>query len=703
MVTKKSIYKLCLTVVLVTSSLFESNAFSTPSFGCVKGFKSRGGVSLHQEYDNWKVGDVESDLQELRLAVRENRAKSDLEQRNRLDLLNEFARQRRELIPDIRNFVFRPLLMALTFSVISLRVTWKPYVVQRTFLRFLGVMNTSFWVVSVICPLLLYFAKIWIKEQEQDSSHFAQNDLFPLDWKTFSYFEEGDLSFLDWIQDDWKGRGVCSDYNLCLLENWASSVFASAILGLTLIMSRLQVYGTRVSWSISVISDIRWWKFGAYFSQLLTRLGAASSIYQYPGLLYELKRTNQPRPIAFFPSVMQKLVRACIWILPFGFTCDLAQCIVLIFRVKECGGLVPSTTSRHVMATIKIIMMHISLLFSVIPPLIHLYALKKLFRIQYFTNMSLSTEVSTAEELLKNPVTARWKWRYKLNWREPRRLSQAIKVMRRDVLRFVLSLLGNDIEAAIKRKLELKDILDIKESEPKILDLVGEDMNRNPTVKKPNRKTWVPSSLAKMEDIHQTNYEKKNFEDPLGIAVQQTLGIGLSFDFDHDTKLKKGENPSIHRLRARAAKSAVKRFNQIKKERKEHIDRTEDARERVKEERRMAELSKQEILYLRNELLELIPTNAASPEGKHLDIETLRQSDALKLNVPIPNSDKFIESQEKPNSWKTRYNDADLVDNAYFKEDELFVKEFMKKNSNKADNVDDIDVNFLDEDNTYLA
>lgn len=53
-------------------------------------------------------------------------------------------------------------------------------------------------------------------------------------------------------------------------------------------------------------------------------------------------------------------------------------------------------------------------------------------------------------------------------------------------------------------------------------------------------------------------------KDPLGIAIQQTFGIGLGFNFDHMTKLKKNEIPSIRRLQARAAKSALYRANQIR-------------------------------------------------------------------------------------------------------------------------------------------
>lgn len=54
-----------------------------------------------------------------------------------------------------------------------------------------------------------------------------------------------------------------------------------------------------------------------------------------------------------------------------------------------------------------------------------------------------------------------------------------------------------------------------------------------------------------------------NLQDPLGVAIQQTFGIGLGYNFDHMTKLTKGQVPSVRRLQARAAKSALYRARQL--------------------------------------------------------------------------------------------------------------------------------------------
>jgi hypothetical protein len=52
-------------------------------------------------------------------------------------------------------------------------------------------------------------------------------------------------------------------------------------------------------------------------------------------------------------------------------------------------------------------------------------------------------------------------------------------------------------------------------------------------------------------------------QDPLGIAVYKSLGIGLGFNFDSMSRLPAGVKPSTRRLQARAAKSALRRVREI--------------------------------------------------------------------------------------------------------------------------------------------
>ena len=62
---------------------------------------------------------------------------------------------------------------------------------------------------------------------------------------------------------------------------------------------------------------------------------------------------------------------------------------------------------------------------------------------------------------------------------------------------------------------------------------------------------------------HQESYDTKTLDDVLGVAVERTFGVGLSYDFDHFDCPADDEEVSIHQLRARMAKSAVRRKREL--------------------------------------------------------------------------------------------------------------------------------------------
>jgi len=175
----------------------------------------------------------------------------------------------------------------------------------------------------------------------------------------------------------------------------------------------------------------------------------------------------------------------------------------------------------------------------------------------------------------------------------------------------------------------------------------------------------------------------------------------MSLDFDHDTPLQKGEKPSIHRLRARAAKSAIKRYNLLPKIIKQRVDKISDPEEKIRVGLRLAEEARMEVRELAQTLLALIPTNAPPPEGKDLDIETIKFGDAKLL--PIPDPDSFVAIQEEaPYPWKEAIRKQfgeDYVDDPYLNAEEIFVKEFLHKHgiANATAIQSDDDVDFVSE------
>ena len=62
---------------------------------------------------------------------------------------------------------------------------------------------------------------------------------------------------------------------------------------------------------------------------------------------------------------------------------------------------------------------------------------------------------------------------------------------------------------------------------------------------------------------HAKDLEDEDIRDPLGVAVQQTLGVGASFNFDYEDATGLTLDEAVHTLRARAALSAVKRVRHL--------------------------------------------------------------------------------------------------------------------------------------------
>ena len=93
---------------------------------------------------------------------------------------------------------------------------------------------------------------------------------------------------------------------------------------------------------------------------------------------------------------------------------------------------------------------------------------------------------------------------------------------------------------------------------------------------------------------------------------------------------------SIHRLRARAAKSAIKHFNSIPQQ-VEKIVQNIDNEKKVEAYNRLIEAKRKEVIDIAKDIQMLIPSNAPSPEGKDLDVFSMTTSEANRLDaVSLP-------------------------------------------------------------------
>lgn len=204
-----------------------------------------------------------------------------------------------------------------------------------------------------------------------------------------------------------------------------------------------------------------------------------------------------------------------------------------------------------------------------------------------------------------------------------------------------------------------------KSSYPHILSLVDKEVSMGIKTER-DRHLWISNASKGMSKIHEQNYVKKSFEDPLGIAIHQTFGVGMSLDFDHSSSLRTGEEPSIHRLRARAAKSAIKAYNNIPNDVKsEMITKSQsmsDPAIYAEIDRRQKDLKVKVA-----ELLTLLPSNAPAPEGKELEILSIGRSDLRSTKMDKTPTLEF-ENDQYRNDVKSQ--EASFIDP--YLNDEIF-------------------------------
>jgi hypothetical protein len=120
----------------------------------------------------------------------------------------------------------------------------------------------------------------------------------------------------------------------------------------------------------------------------------------------------------------------------------------------------------------------------------------------------------------------------------------------------------------------------------------------------------------------------------LGVAVQQTFGIGLGYNFDHMRKLKDGEEPSLRKLQARAAKSAIQRVQQLydAETAMKELEGISDPKEREKKALELRKRTDDEIQCLTKKLTELVPTGLSEEFESKTRMQQYRQRNFKKTS-----------------------------------------------------------------------
>lgn len=509
---------------------------------CLSSTTSSSKSSSLQEGFEWEAEDVYQDLDRLEQAINLSNAQQNLAHEERIEMMDTFAQQRRPITPDLRHFILAPFGLSLAFAALRKSPLSRLPATARMDLA----LDVHFWSLVVIAPLLFFLLQL--RRSRTTDSDDVPSELQGLDPAYYRF-----LTTSDWENP----KTSCRDYVKCLVEQWTSAVVGMALTGLIL----------PASWRLQV--------------QILTRIAAVAAVHQYPKLLFQLMRKQQPLPLAGRVWAMQLLLG---WqVMPWAVALDLSRllgnCRWLTLGTMTGGlaaGLVAAsqlyrlpptwTRERWSRSSLKLLalaalvcygQLHLQSLqriwafaqgtriqvadFAVIPflqshaksirngfavvaslvgPLCHVLAVRKIVRVMHTHDLSLALDTEQFQEKMENPdeQKRRYQWRYRLAWREPKRIRTTLKELRKGFWYWFF------FTGGVQDKLR-RDFVSNRKSQAEqrgltVLQRIAEDRKKNPDAPVPDRTMWKQQAMDRLARKHQKDYDRKKFEvSPVSCAT----------------------------------------------------------------------------------------------------------------------------------------------------------------------------------------
>lgn len=616
--------------------------------------------------NEWKAGNVKEDFELLRIAYVKSSAKDDLLMKERQSILSYLSFKKNEQLFSLARmskllsvFVWTSFLM--NFSV---RNTC-PTGMQRMLAKFGGLiihaMNIHYYVFVLAFPVVAY---VMTMMEEQNLPKLTKilrqrkKTLFGGSNILSSKISKSRRS--SWMNSPSSSTKVASKIPTTALMDvkysaiWILELWMSCILS-PLIFHTLSI-GMNIQRSFQFNLILRY----TIIIQLITRISASMSLYQYPKLMYEIQQKQKEfhlLPQTRTMYVIQTGMDIMMKFLFLGISSDLAR---LFFRISS-ESLYPKVSIRSMKFSFCTAFSLLVILFG---PLCHIFAFSRIVQIKQSVEIpSLSNDYNTFRQLSEMKTTEK-KWRMNLKWRIPERINQTISKWYylfmagyaskkdRQHKKFYSQFADWLVLPTDTRKKYKNEILNL-EADRLFKDDINSNIEENETKEKrrkiiaqgrqTDRAVWVTSAMASMSNQHEVDFENEQFDDYLGVALQKTLGVGLSFAYDHETPSKQ---LSIHRLRARAAKSAIHHIRQL------YANAAKDSSYSNQSE--AEQMIQQEIDYYTNKLIEYTPTNYGNdeyndgvltlPDGFYDDqMQIISESD-LGLNMSDLKRDNMITS-----------------------------------------------------------
>ena len=621
--------------------------------------------------DSWQAGDVYRDLELLEQGIRLANADVNLMQTERLDLLRYMAQSRRPLLPDVQRYLFLPLSAAILLNRFCLPQT-------NVLLRFSTV---QFWTTMVVAPIMLLITKRLSKPPPDPMPRELEG--LALDCLSLS-------TATDWEPPETS----CQDSVLVLLEYWTSAVSLMALVGTVRVVAALSpsfrssIMGcwmgvlqcvTRLAavaaihqnpQQLYLIQRPTQARPLTFFTSLLQQLissimfflplGFSMDVYAILGMIpneagtalystlfvgavgtwLRLKEQERCHQEEGGVPQLQKLKPRTRWL--YGIASLIIARVPLCRMLQRRGFTWPIMVEwmqKPLAETWPLFRRGLgsTLLWTfvgVLPltiPALHLRSVARQVRVVCTHDASLAADPNEYQKAAQDE--SRRMWRYRVEWQEnPQRIGQAFNRWKSNLVYWLF------FEGRAQDKLVQEQRSQLQSSSVStdwsIKDRILREIEKGlPYVPQDQ---WKRNAMERVAEKHQADYDRNSFDDPLGVAVQQTLGIGLGFNFEHDQPLEKGQQPSLRRLQARAAKSAIRRVQELYNPQlaKQELADMSDPDQRNAKAKEMRKKAQEEVDFLGRRMAELLPPPSD-------------MSDAFRDRTVV----KRYQQRKEPSSW----------------------------------------------------
>jgi hypothetical protein len=167
-----------------------------------------------------------------------------------------------------------------------------------------------------------------------------------------------------------------------------------------------------------------------------------------------------------------------------------------------------------------------------------LVAIRKLVRISYTHDISLASDYDTISTIISDSVERqkRFKWRYRLEWREPERILQTLSKWKGGFSYWLLFQGG--VQDQLRKEFQATQKGAAHREGLTVLQRCEQEVQNNPDAPRPNSRLWKQKAMEKLAARHEKDYKSGGafdvsmFMDTIPfylVAPRLTINLSLFF------------------------------------------------------------------------------------------------------------------------------------------------------------------------------